>query len=89
MIGSATCFARSIFETSRHALEHALAVAKCMRRARVTVLHAIHPLLVLDPPVLFVEASREPALTDVGSMRERLREWLDTANAGRHRDGGR
>jgi nucleotide-binding universal stress UspA family protein len=67
-------------ETSRHALDHALAVAKWYE-ARVTVLHVIHPLLVLDPPVLFVEASREPALTDVGSMRERLRKWLDAANA--------
>jgi nucleotide-binding universal stress UspA family protein len=67
-------------ETSRHALEHAMAVAKWYD-ARVTVLHVIHPLLVLNPPVLFVEASREPALTDVESMRERLREWLDTANA--------
>ena len=67
-------------DTSRHALEHALAVAKWYD-ARVTVLHVNHPLLVLDPPVLFVEASREPALTDVGSMRERLRTWLDTANA--------
>jgi nucleotide-binding universal stress UspA family protein len=66
-------------ETSRHALEHAMAVAKWYD-ARVTVLHVVHPLLVLNPPVLFVEASREPALTDVES-RERLREWLDTANA--------
>ena len=49
-------------ETSRHALEHAMAVAKWYD-ARVTVLHVIHPLLVLNPPVLFVEASRETALS--------------------------
>jgi nucleotide-binding universal stress UspA family protein len=67
-------------ETSRHALEHALAIAKWYD-ARVTVLHVIHPLLVLDPPVLFVEASSDTALPDVGSMRERLRKWLDTAKA--------
>ena len=67
-------------ETSRHALEHALAVARWYE-ARVTVLHVIHPLLVLDPPVLFVEASREPELADVGSMHVRLRQWLDAANA--------
>lgn len=67
-------------ETSRHALNHALAVAKWYE-ARVTVLHVIHPLLVLEPPVLFVEAPREAELSDVGSRRERLREWLNAANA--------
>jgi nucleotide-binding universal stress UspA family protein len=67
-------------ETSRHALEHAVAIARWYE-ARVTALHVIHPLLVLEPPILLAERSHERAAVDIDQVRDRLRDWVEDAGA--------
>lgn len=68
-------------EASRHALDHALAIARWYD-ARVTALHVISPLYVLEPPILFAEPSgSSPVAIEPQAMRARLREWLQQANA--------
>jgi len=67
-------------DTSRHALEHAVAIAKWYG-AHVTALHVIHPAYVLEPPVLFDELADAP--TAAGARRARqelLSSWLAPAN---------
>ena len=66
-------------DTSRHALEHAVAIAKWYE-SRITALHVIQPLL-LEPPILFAEPPRDatPTVTERQSLEEQLRLWLEPA----------
>jgi nucleotide-binding universal stress UspA family protein len=66
-------------ETSRNALEHALAIARWYE-SEVTALHVIHAPLFPAPPILFAAAS-DPELAPSGERQvraeEELRAWLE------------
>jgi nucleotide-binding universal stress UspA family protein len=69
-------------ETSRHALEHALAIAKWYDSS-LTALHVIHVVLP-PPPVLFpaYPVSAPLTATDRLTLEQRMRSWLEPANQG-------
>jgi nucleotide-binding universal stress UspA family protein len=64
-------------DVSRHALEHASAIAKWYE-ADLTALHVMAPPLLPLPPVLFAEPSHSPVLSepDRRAAHDRLHEWL-------------
>lgn len=66
-------------DASRHALEHAVAIAKWYE-AQITALHVIRTRPLAQPPILAVE----PAVTPAGSpmrqsLQDQLRTWLEPA----------
>jgi nucleotide-binding universal stress UspA family protein len=68
-------------DTSRHALQHAVAIAKWFG-SQITAVHVIHPEFLLEPPILFAQFAGE-AQSDLAarqSREEQLRAWLDPAN---------
>ncbi len=69
-------------DTSPHALEHAVAIAKWYE-SRITALHVIHPAFLLEPPILLAEFPKNEAPTEADrqSLREQLSAWLESANA--------
>jgi nucleotide-binding universal stress UspA family protein len=68
-------------DTSRHALQHAVAIAGWYE-SRMTALHVVHPLFLSEPPILFADFVG-PARTDADrdALRERLADWLKAAAA--------
>lgn len=68
-------------DTSRHALEHAVAIAKWYE-SHITALHVIHPAFRLKPPILFAEFPKTavPTETERQLLKEQLRAWLEPAN---------
>jgi nucleotide-binding universal stress UspA family protein len=69
-------------ETSRHAVEHAVAIAKWYDSS-LTALHVIH--VVLPPPPVLVPAypvSAPLTETDRETLDQRMRTWLAPANQG-------
>jgi nucleotide-binding universal stress UspA family protein len=68
-------------EASRHALEHAVVLAKWYE-SRITALHIIHAPLFPQPPILvagFAEATA-PAVPNHTALEEELEAWLDPAH---------
>jgi CPA2 family monovalent cation:H+ antiporter-2 len=67
-------------EGSRHALEHATAIAKWYE-SRITALHVIHPRYLPQPPVLFAELpeSEVESEADRQLLEQQLRAWLEPA----------
>ena len=68
-------------DTSRHALEHAVAIAKWYE-SHITALHVIHPAFAPQTPILFTEFPRNaaPTVTERQLLEEQLRAWLEPAN---------
>lgn len=66
-------------ETSRHALEHAVAIAKWYR-ATITAFHVI-PLPMPQPPIFFAAAVDPaiPPISDRQAREEQLHAWLEPA----------
>jgi len=65
-------------ETSRHALEHAAAMAKWYS-SRLTAMHVLVPVLP-QPPILLAEASSAPPTpADRRACEDELRAWLEPA----------
>lgn len=68
-------------DASRHALEHAVAIAKWYE-GQITTLHVLHPVVLPQPPVFF--AGFTPTATPVETERlaceARLRTWLEPAH---------
>jgi len=69
-------------DTSRHALEHAVAIAKWYG-SQITALHVIHPAPLLEPPILFAEFPKgdAPTASDRQSLRDQLDAWLEPVHA--------
>jgi nucleotide-binding universal stress UspA family protein len=69
-------------DASRHALEHAVAIAKWYDSA-ITALHVIHPLLLVEPPILFAEFPKEATAPELArqSVQQQLKSWLEPATA--------
>lgn len=69
-------------DASRHALDHAIVIAGWYE-SRITALHVCHPMILLNPPVLFADfpGSVLPTETDRQQVGEQLREWLAPADA--------
>jgi nucleotide-binding universal stress UspA family protein len=69
-------------DTSQHALEHAVAIAKWYE-SKITALHVINPALLIEPPILVGEfrGGGAPAETDRESLRNQLESWLRPAEA--------
>lgn len=67
-------------DTSRHALEHAVAIAKWYE-SRLIALHVIHRPFVVQPPILFADFSREtaPGQTEHQALEQQLHAWLQPA----------
>lgn len=67
-------------ETSRRALEHAVAIARWYE-SQVTALHVILPLFP-QPPILFAEAAHSavPTVSERQAREEQLRAWLEPAH---------
>ena len=67
-------------DTSRHALEHAVAIATWYE-SQLTALHVIHPGFLYPPPILFAELPRHslPTEPERQSLDEQLRAWLEPA----------
>lgn len=70
-------------DVSRHALEHAIAVAKWYD-SKITALHVIHaPGFLPQPPLLFAEPSDSVMpLKRRQELEQQLREWLEPADRG-------
>lgn len=68
-------------ETSRHALEHAVAIAKWYE-SQITALHVIHVPLFPQPPILFADVANSamPTQLERQSREEELRAWLEPAH---------
>jgi nucleotide-binding universal stress UspA family protein len=69
-------------EASRHALEHALAIAKWYG-SRITALHVIHEPPLPVPPVLIGAGADVPAVTPPdrrAAMEEELRAWVQAGS---------
>ncbi len=62
-------------DTSRHALEHAAAIAGWYH-SKVTALHVMQSLYFASPPVLFADFAMAPSDTDRAQAREWLAEWV-------------
>ena len=68
-------------DTSRHALEHAVAMARWFE-SDITALHVLHQRFVLKPPILFAEfGDSGPTARDREAAFVRLREWLEKASS--------
>jgi nucleotide-binding universal stress UspA family protein len=69
-------------DASRHALDHAVAIAKWYD-AHLTALHVIHPVLLVEPPILFAEFPKDAPPTEEQrqSLERQLRGWLEPASA--------
>ena len=67
-------------EASRHALAHAIAIAKWYE-ARITGLHVSYPSIVVNPPILLAEGSHDwlDARATGPELQEQLDEWLVAA----------
>jgi nucleotide-binding universal stress UspA family protein len=68
-------------DASRHALEHAVVIAKWYG-SRIAALHVLHVPLFPQPPILaaaFADEAR-PALSNYQEREEELREWLESAH---------
>jgi nucleotide-binding universal stress UspA family protein len=66
---------------SRYALHHALAVSKWYS-SRLTVLHVIDPVVLLQPGILMAEFGPSVATeADIRAVRDRLDTWLGSAVA--------
>lgn len=68
-------------DASRHALEHAVVIAKWYG-SRITALHVLHVPLFPQPPILaaaFADETR-PALSNYQEGEEELRVWLEPAH---------
>ena len=68
-------------DTSRHALDHAVAIAKWYE-SHITALHVIAPPLLLQPPILFAELPKNTTLTEaeLQALEAQLGAWLEPAN---------
>ena len=66
-------------ETSRHALEHAVAIAKWYE-SKVIALHVLHEPAFPKPPILFAEFSSSISPADYESREMELRSWLEPAD---------
>ncbi len=68
-------------ETSRHALEHAVAIANWYE-SEITALHVIHIPPFPQPPILFAEAGKSVVATasERQLREEELRAWLEPAH---------
>lgn len=67
-------------DTSRHALEHAVAIAKWYG-SHITLLHVASPAFVLKPPILLAEfADSVSTAVDKAVVEKRLRDWLQPAS---------
>ncbi len=68
-------------DASRHALEHAVAIAKWYE-AQITTLHVLHPVVLPQPPVFFAgfTPNATPIETERLACEARLRDWLEPAN---------
>lgn len=68
-------------ETSRHALEHAMAMAGWYD-SQITALHVIHVPLFPQPPILFAEGANNElrSAQERQSREEELRAWLEPAH---------
>ena len=68
-------------DTSRHALEHAVAIAKWYG-SHITALHVMNPAFLPEPPILFADFSGPvPTEADRAALQMRLRDWLQLASA--------
>lgn len=67
-------------ETSRHALEHAVAIAKWYE-SHISALHVVQPAFLYPPTILFAEFQESPVSTEAErrSLEEQLRTWLEPA----------
>jgi nucleotide-binding universal stress UspA family protein len=67
-------------DASRHALEHATALAKWYG-SQVTALHVIHPAILLEPSVLLNEPGDAAGSdADRAAIDAQLRDWLKSVN---------
>lgn len=66
--------------SARHALEHALAIAKWYE-SEVTAMHVVSAAAIPYPPILFAPASVEPTRVQVQTAERELQTWLDSAAA--------
>jgi nucleotide-binding universal stress UspA family protein len=68
-------------DTSRHALEHAVTIARWYE-SRITALHVMTSALVLEPPILFADAAGPvPTQAEREAAARHLRDWLQPATA--------
>ena len=67
-------------ETSRHALEHAVAIAGWYK-SQITALHVVRRPLFPPPPILFAEVAHSalPPVLERQSIEDDLRAWLEPA----------
>lgn len=69
-------------ETSRHALNHAVEIARWFK-SKITALYVMNPLLRIDPPLLFAESTgRGRTVEDEVALQTELRELMSTAAVG-------
>jgi nucleotide-binding universal stress UspA family protein len=68
-------------EASRHALEHAVVIAKWYE-SRIAALHVLHVPLFPQPPILGAAFADEttPAISNYQEREEELRAWLEPAH---------
>lgn len=68
-------------EISRHALEHAVVIAKWYE-SRITALHVIHAPFFPPPPILVAEFTETtaPVVSNRQAREEELRRWLEPAD---------
>lgn len=69
-------------EASRHALDHAVALA-AWYGSQITALHLCNPVFLPTPPILFAEfpSTALPTEVDRQELKARLESWLDSARA--------
>jgi nucleotide-binding universal stress UspA family protein len=65
-------------DVSRHALEHAVAIAKWYE-SELTALHVVEPDIMLPLPLLFAEAEALDAVERYEAVHAQLAAWLDDA----------
>ena len=68
-------------DTSRHALNHAIEIARWFH-AKIVAVYVMNPLLRVDPPLLFAESPSRTAKDEEQTARDELSQWLAPVAAG-------
>ncbi len=66
-------------DASRHALEHAVAIARWYQ-SEITAMHVVLPEVLLEPPLLFADMPRTAIVDRHSAVEEQLRAWLERAH---------
>jgi nucleotide-binding universal stress UspA family protein len=68
-------------DTSRHALNHAIEIARWFH-SKLVALYVMNPLLRVDPPLRFAESPSRTTSDDEQAERDELSQWLAPVAAG-------